>query len=72
MMNLTTGTHQSGPTPQGLPNNIMQPTRSRREFHQQRPKRAGEDGVRSIETSPIPLHEVALQELQMNNSFDLP
>jgi hypothetical protein len=28
--------------------------------------------VRRIETSPIPLHEVALQELQMNNSFDLP
>ena len=25
-----------------------------------------------IETAPIPLHEVALQKLQMSNSFDLP
>ena len=27
MMSLRTGTHQSVPTPQGLPNNIMHPTR---------------------------------------------
>ena len=27
MMSLSTGTHQSVPTPQGLPNNIMHPTR---------------------------------------------
>jgi hypothetical protein len=28
MMSLRTGTHQSAPTPQGMPNNIMHPTRS--------------------------------------------
>ena len=27
MISLRTGTHQSVPTPQGLPNNIMHPTR---------------------------------------------
>jgi hypothetical protein len=27
MLSLRTGTHQSGLTPQGLPNNIMHPTR---------------------------------------------
>jgi hypothetical protein len=27
MMSLRTGSHQSVPTPQGLPNNIMHPTR---------------------------------------------
>jgi len=44
MMSLRTGTHQSVPTPQGLPNNIMHPTRIMGLGFSRWWLRAGDDG----------------------------
>jgi len=66
MMSLRTGSHQSVPTPQGLPNNIMHPTRIMGLAFSRWWLRAGDD---ERLTKPLPGGRKTLMDLMSSNFF---